>query len=61
MTNADDAIATAKLAERAKQWVSSDEGKQALKKAAREALTLTDRLDKARRVDPEALRKPITR
>ncbi len=45
---------------KAKNYVTSEEGKNAIKNALRDAQETTSRLDKARRVDPKSLHDPIT-
>jgi len=49
------------LTAKAIKWINSSTGKQKLKNAYQRAKRMTDSLDEARRVDPESLKRPITR
>jgi hypothetical protein len=49
------------LTAKAIKWINSSTGKQKLKNAYQRAKKNTDSLDEARRVDPESLKRPITR
>ena len=49
------------LTAKAIKWINSSTGKQKLQKAYMRAKEKTDSLDEARRVDPESLKRPITR
>jgi hypothetical protein len=48
------------LAEEARKWVASAEGKKALENALGRAKEDIEKLKNARRVDPEELERPIT-
>jgi len=49
-----------RLAEDARQWIASPEGRQAMAESARRAKETADRFREAQRVDPEDLHKPVT-
>jgi hypothetical protein len=49
------------LTSKAINWINSSTGKQKLQNAYKRAKKTTDYLDEARQVDPESLRRPITR
>lgn len=49
-----------KISERLRTWADSQEGKDALKKAAEEARKTTAELQKARQVDPADLHRHFT-
>ena len=48
------------LAEKTRQWVSSEQGRTMLSETVRQAIEATDRLRDAQRVDPKTLQEPIT-
>jgi len=48
------------MAQRAKEWVSSQQGQQALSRTVQEAVQETDRLRQIRQVDPKTLHEPMT-
>jgi hypothetical protein len=50
----------AQLAERAREWVTSTQGQQALSRTVQEAVKETDRLRQARQIDPKTLHEPVT-
>jgi len=54
------AVAVERLAENARQWVASPEGRQALVESQERASKTTTRFREAQRVDPEDLHKPVT-
>ena len=45
---------------KASQWLSSSQGQTALTETVRKTVETVDRLRNAQRVDPKALREPIT-
>jgi hypothetical protein len=48
------------LAQRAREWVTSQQGQQALSRTVQEAVKETDRLRQARQIDPKTLHEPVT-
>lgn len=53
-------LAVERLAENARQWVASPEGRQAMAESLERARKITTRFREAQRVDPEDLHKPVT-
>ena len=48
------------VAETARQWIASPEGRQAVESGLRRAQDMTAQFREAQRVDPDILHKPIT-
>jgi len=48
------------VAETARQWIASPEGRQAVESGLRRAQDITTQFREAQRVDPDILHKPIT-
>lgn len=51
----------ARVAERAKAWVVSEEGRRQIEESQRVAEEMVARLREARRIDPKILREPMMR
>ena len=50
----------AELATKAREWVASSDGKEAVKRIVAEAQEAQNQLQQARRVDLESLNQPVT-
>ena len=48
------------LARKARQWVASDRGREVIKRILADSKRAQEELAKARQIDPETLRKPVT-
>ncbi|HLP59942.1 MAG TPA: hypothetical protein VK186_13965 [Candidatus Deferrimicrobium sp.] len=48
------------LAEKAKKWYSSNEGRESLRKSVEKALEISKEFKKRRYISPDILNKPIT-
>lgn len=47
-------------AQRAREWIASENGRQAVERVAAECKQAEQRLMDARRIDPETLKVPVT-
>lgn len=50
----------AELAKKAREWIATNHGKQAVERVVAEARQAQDQLQKARHVDLESLNQPVT-
>ncbi len=50
----------AELAQKAREWIASNDGKQAVERVVAEARQAQDQLQQARSVDPGSLNQPVT-
>jgi hypothetical protein len=48
------------MAEKAKKFLNSKEGKKKLEEAAKNAKEMSEKLDKQRKIDPKKLNEPMT-
>jgi hypothetical protein len=48
------------VGEKAREWFTSKEGKESLKKSVEKAIANIERFKRSRQINPELLRKPFT-